>query len=174
MRKIAHTKQNGFTLIELLVVITIIGILASIVLIPIQTAREKGIEARLNQEFRSIYTSLEQFKNENGGIFPDDTDRNMPPGLEKYIASGVWPKGPWPGSFYDWDNWTDPVTNESIFQISVRFCEIGAPTQCAFPDAAWAENFDFYSSIYFCIEGQCRSHIITPVTHPGYCVNCGS
>jgi hypothetical protein len=57
-------------------------------------------------------------------------------------------------------------------QISIRFCPVGQPSQCVFPQQSWAANFDINSSVYYCVEGACRAHVNQPANHPGYCVNC--
>lgn len=51
--------QSGFTLIELLVVIAIIGILSSVVLASLSTARNKGKDAAIRSELNSLRSQVE-------------------------------------------------------------------------------------------------------------------
>lgn len=168
--------KNGFTMLELLVVISIIGILSALILPTISSARNAAYYSRTKAEAKQIGVALELYANAHGGVYPPDADRNIPPGLETYIAGKNWPAAPWPGSIYDWDAWApsdlayDP--KEQVYQLSIRFCPLNAPTLCQFPKESWAQNFDYYSSVYFCVSGPCRAHSSQPLNHPAYCLNC--
>ncbi len=57
----------GFTLIELLVVISIIGLLASVVLVSLNGARQKSRDAKRLADIRQIASALELYYNDNSG-----------------------------------------------------------------------------------------------------------
>jgi len=59
-------KNKGFTLIELLVVVAIIGLLSSVVLASLNTARTKGRDTKRISEIRQLQTALEFYYDKNG------------------------------------------------------------------------------------------------------------
>ena len=59
-------QQKGFTLIELLVVIAIIGILATIVMVSLNTARSKARDARRVSDIRQVQLALQMYYDANG------------------------------------------------------------------------------------------------------------
>jgi len=63
-------RSTGFTLIELLVVISIIGMLSSIVLASLNTARAKARDARRVSDLRQVQTALEFYYDKHGNYPP--------------------------------------------------------------------------------------------------------
>ncbi|MFY9457696.1 MAG: type II secretion system protein [Candidatus Spechtbacterales bacterium] len=74
---------QGFTLIELMVVITIIGILASIVLVSLDSARVKARDVRRLADLRQVVLGLE---------FYTDEYRHFPPIGAATTAAARWQK----------------------------------------------------------------------------------
>lgn len=94
--------QRGFTLIELLVVIAIIGLLSSVVLSSLNSAREKSRDARRLSDVKQVQTALEL-------IFDDSSPPEYPDALTS-LSSGDYlpsiPTDPRTGSDYYYDNLT--------------------------------------------------------------------
>ena len=78
-RRVHSGARTGFTLIELLVVIAIIGLLASIILASLNTAQQKGRDARRLGDIRDIQNALELY---------DVTCRSYPNTLSGSASNG--------------------------------------------------------------------------------------
>lgn len=81
------TNKKGFTLIELLVVIAIIGILASVVLASLNSARRKSRDARRLSDMRQIQVALEMAF-DGAGTYPVGTFGVMETSLELTACAG--------------------------------------------------------------------------------------
>lgn len=75
----------GFTLIELLVVIAIIGVLASIVLASLNSARQKSRDARRVTDIKQLQLALEIYF---------DAGRRYPAALADLVTQGAIPQVP--------------------------------------------------------------------------------
>jgi len=62
--------QKGFTLVELLVVVAIIGLLAGIAIVSVNSVRIKARDARRIADIKQIQNALELYNNEKGGLYP--------------------------------------------------------------------------------------------------------
>lgn len=61
-------KNRGFTLIELLVVIAIIGLLASIILVSLNSSRKKSRDARRKADIKQMITALQLYYDKIGSL----------------------------------------------------------------------------------------------------------
>jgi len=65
--------HKGFTLIELLVVIAIIGLLASVILAALSTARTNAVDASVRADLQSLHSQAEIFASDNSGTYAAGT-----------------------------------------------------------------------------------------------------
>ena len=116
-RELNISYQKSFTLIELLVVIAVIGLLATIVLVAMEGARERAREARMSETLRQIelaaHLDYQEHENWSPDVGPNQCDP-CAPGVNRprFVKDGLFPVGAWddttwyhPQSCFDWQNW---------------------------------------------------------------------
>lgn len=70
MKLLSRKNSKGFTLIELLVAISIVGLLATISFVAMNTSRIKGRDVKRKADLRQIKTALEMYYDINGKYPP--------------------------------------------------------------------------------------------------------
>jgi prepilin-type N-terminal cleavage/methylation domain-containing protein len=81
--------MKGFTLIELLVVIAIIGILSSVVLASLNTARNKGADAAIKSNLAEARAQAELFYDANSNSYATVCDSGATAGGVKGIYASL-------------------------------------------------------------------------------------
>ncbi len=136
--------QKGFTLIELLVVIAIIGLLSTLAVVALNSAREKSRDSKRVADVKQIQTALELYFADSSDGYPD-VDSASPlilgeTGAQRLCSTTAWE--------------TDPCGSETTYMGLVP----SAPTP-EDGDCTEAENAYSYSGgdsayeISFCIGG---------------------
>jgi len=110
-------KTKGFTLIELLVVISIIALLASVVLVSLNSTRDKAKYAKARKDMQTLAQAMNAYKSDVGELPPRGDNcsacSNPPNSSWTLVGDALlnndgpnW-KGPYLGGRIDFDPWGD-------------------------------------------------------------------
>jgi prepilin-type N-terminal cleavage/methylation domain-containing protein len=102
-------RMIGFTLIELLVVIAIIGILASLAMVSYTRSQKQARDTRRKSDLRQYQVALENYANQNNGIYPVKTT--------PFQAVGFCNSGQ---ALYGLSCPDDPDTNKNYYYLSLN------------------------------------------------------
>jgi len=134
-------KHKGFTLIELLVVIAIIGLLSTLAVVSLNSARQKSRDAKRVADVKQIQTALELFFQDQNG-YPGETAASVLGGTNyacldatSFTATGcsspymgLVPSAPTPpsGNTYTYSAWTDSAKGTACTTgVACGYYEVG-------------------------------------------------
>lgn len=121
--------KKGFTLIELLVVIAIIGLLSTLAVVALGSARQKANDAKRLSDIKQVQTALELYYTDNSA-YPTGTAVDLGDTAAACLNSangfttascanpymGLVPKGPVAGEFYSYTGTTSTYTITATLQ----------------------------------------------------------
>jgi len=120
--------KKGFTLIELLVVIAIIGLLSTLSIVALNSARARSRDARRISDVKQMQTALELYYNDVGAYPPSaDVSSSIATGSTIYMQ--IVPSSPTPadGDCTTLSNPYDYEMTDSGASYTLQYC-LGATT----------------------------------------------
>lgn len=158
--------QKGFSLIEILIVIAILGILTVGTILAVRPMERfrAAQETRAQLALESIAKAVQMYNTDSGGYYPDELE-GIPSELNTYISDlAQLDKGPWEGSYYDYDNYQDmdcvDDSAENTIQVAIR----NVPYHNPDGSNDW--------TLYYVIEGTGTPNCQGTNWDKGECVNC--
>jgi len=95
MKKLIKKDQSGFTLIELLVVIAIIGLLSTLSVLALNSARARSRDAKRVADIKQVQTALEMYFNDNNA-YPSSLTFGSPLATSSVTYMAQLPNAPVP------------------------------------------------------------------------------
>lgn len=140
--------RRAFTLIEVITVISILSVLVFVgfvVLRPFDRVRDSQTQRALT-ELAEIAKATQLFALDYG-YYPADVSRDLPAGIAEYITPEAdWPEGPFPGSVYDYDNWSDQECIDPNGSYSVQITLREVPNQNPDGTDVWAWYYPIFGN----------------------------
>jgi len=137
----SRTQARGFTLIELLVVIAIIGILSSVVLASLNTARQKGADAAIKSNLTGARSQAE--------LYYDDKSPNTYANVCTNVA----------GSIYN--AVLAAAQNAGISSVSHNHAGGTGVAACNDGSTGWAAEVPLKTSGFFCVDSSGQALVET-------------
>ena len=134
--------SKGFTLIELLVVIAIIGILSSVVLASLTTARTRGQVASVQSQLSNMRAQAELYYSTNGNTYGSGTD----------CAAGLF-----------------GTANNGLRTLVLGVTSTGATVSCSASSTAWSAVAAF-GGVNYCVDSTGFSGTSSSATADNTCL----
>ena len=146
MKFVSSAARRGFTLIELLVVIAIIGILSSVVLASLNTARNKGADAAVKSNLEQARAQAELFYDANTNSYMGTTGTATDVCYSGGIVGGI-------VGIYKSVNAAATAVGISTVTTAVATPGGAGVAVCHSSAAAWAAEVPLKSTTaYFCVD----------------------